>query len=99
MRSTEWPTAGQREIHPQPEFARFLAGESQRVQKFIREIRRVSKPVLGIVESHGIYGLHFKAPDTAFFHEAHFTLEFRLGNGGSRTPPTHPDLRSAPAEV
>src|SRR5258707_7655842 len=86
MRTTKWPATAQREIHAKPKLTRFLASESQCVQKFIREIRRVSKPVLGIVESHGIYGLHFKSADAAFLHEAHFAPEFRLGNGG--TPPT-----------
>src|SRR5437588_5088918 len=93
MRTTEWPATAHCEIHSKPTLTRFLAGESQRVQKFIRDIRRVSKPVLGIVESHGIYGLHFKSADAAFLHEAHFALEFRLGNGRTEPPPAHHDPR------
>src|SRR5258708_6035781 len=93
MGTTEWPATAQREIHPEPEFTRLFPGESQRVQKLIGEIRRISKPVLGVVERQGIYGLHFKSADAAFLHEAHFTLELRFGNSGAEPPPAHHDSR------
>ena len=49
------------------------------------------KPVLRIVQRHGVNRLHLGAAHSAGLHGAQFALDFGLGDARSEPPPTHHD--------
>ena len=81
MGTAERPSAAEREIEAQTQFARLGSGEAQVVEKLVGEIRKI------VVDFQRIHRLHFEAPYTAFFHEAHLALQFRFLHGGAEPPP------------
>src|SRR5437899_52027 len=72
---------------------RLFGGEAQRVEKLRRQIGKVSKALLRIVERQGINGLHFDAADAARLHDTHFPLQLRFIDGWPEPPPSHHDPR------
>ena len=93
MWPTEGPTAAERDVETQSQFASFIGGEAQSFKKLIGKIRKIVKSGSGIVQSQRINRLHFDAANTGLFHGLQFAFKLSIVDSGPKPPPAHHDSR------